>query len=65
LGIGEKFAKRAVMTVSLLVGRSAAVMWHPVLAWERRRRIDRVALIAGYAAVAYVTALFALLAVGS
>jgi hypothetical protein len=52
------------MTVSLLVGRSAAMMCHPLLAWERLRPIDRVALIAGYTGVAYVTALAVLLAIG-
>jgi hypothetical protein len=50
------------MAVSLLVGRSLAMMYHPALAWQRLRPSGRVALVAGYAGLAYLTALITLLA---
>jgi hypothetical protein len=50
------------VTVEVLVGRTLAMMRHPVLAWERLQPSGRVVLAAGYAGLSYLTALFALLA---
>jgi hypothetical protein len=50
------------MPASILVGRSLAVICHPVLAWARLRPSGRVALAAGYAGLSYLTALLTLLA---
>jgi hypothetical protein len=47
---------------SLLVGRSLAVICHPVLAWRLLRPSGRMALAAGYAGLAYVMALLTLFA---
>ena len=52
-------ADRAV-AVSLLAGRSFAMICHPVLAWKRLRPSGRVALAAGYAGLSYLTALLTL-----
>jgi len=48
------------MAFSVLVGRSAAVMCHPVLAWKYLNSSGRVALAAGYAGLTYLTALILL-----
>jgi hypothetical protein len=50
------------MAPSAFIGRSAAMMCHPVLAWERTQPAGRVALAMGYAAVAYLTAFMVLIA---
>ena len=60
--VGEAFAPDERMVPSVFVGRSAAMMCHPVLAWDRMRPAGRVALATGYATIAYVTALMVLVA---
>jgi hypothetical protein len=50
------------MALELFVGRTLAVMRHPVLAWVRLRPFGRVMLAAGYASLSYVTAFLTLLA---
>jgi hypothetical protein len=50
------------VTVAVLVGRLAAVMCHPVLAWRLLTPSGRVAMAAGYAGLSYLTALVVLLA---
>ncbi|HYT73875.1 MAG TPA: hypothetical protein VEL79_03920 [Vicinamibacterales bacterium] len=50
------------MALELLVGRTLAMMRHPILAWVRLRPSGRVVLAAGYAGLSYITALLALLA---
>ncbi len=47
----------AGVAASLLLGRFAAIMCHPVLAWARLQPSGRVALAAGYAGLSYLTAL--------
>jgi hypothetical protein len=49
---------------SLFVGRSAAMMCHPMLAWPRLRPAGRVLLVGGYTAIAYLTALVLLVLLG-
>jgi hypothetical protein len=46
----------------LLVGRSLAVICHPMLAWGRLPPVGRVALAGGYATLSYVAALATLIA---
>jgi len=48
--------------VSVLVGRSLAMICHPVLGWRRLNPSGRVVLAAGYAGLSYLTVLIALLA---
>lgn len=50
------------VAIALLVGRSLAMMRHPVLGWPRLRPSGRVALAAGYAGLSYLTALFSMIA---
>jgi hypothetical protein len=50
------------MVPAVFVGRSAAMMCHPLLAWNRMRPAGRLALAMGYAAVAYLTTFTALVA---
>ena len=50
---------------SLFVGRSAAMMRHPMLAWPRLRPVGRVLLAVGYTAIGYLTALLLLVLLGS
>jgi hypothetical protein len=50
------------MPLPLLVGRSLAVMCHPLLAWRRLPRAGRVAMTAAYAGMSYVAALLGLIA---
>ena len=50
------------MALELFVGRTLAMMRHPVLAWVRLRPFGRVMLAAGYASLSYVTAFLMLLA---
>jgi hypothetical protein len=45
------------VAISVVVGRSAAVMCHPVLAWRYLKPSGRLALAAGYAVLTYVAAL--------
>jgi len=58
--LGERFANHDGMAVSVLVGRLAAMMCHPVLAWKHLNSSGRVALAAGYAGLTYLTALILL-----
>jgi len=46
----------------VLVGRSLAMICHPVLGWRRLNPSGRVVLAAGYAGLSYLTVLIALLA---
>lgn len=50
------------MAVELLVGRTLAMMRHPILAWRLLRPSGRLVLAAGYAGVSYAAALLALMA---
>lgn len=50
------------MPPSLVIGRTLAVMCHPVLAWRRLRPFGRAVLTGGYAALSYIAALLALFA---
>jgi hypothetical protein len=50
------------MPTSLVVGRSLAVVCHPMLAWHRLPPSGRLALALGYAVLSYLTALVTLLA---
>jgi hypothetical protein len=50
------------VAVSLLLGRFAAMMCHPVLAWARLQPSGRMALAAGYAGLSYLTALLLFIA---
>jgi hypothetical protein len=59
---GEEFATAERMAPSAFIGRSAAMMCHPVLAWDRMQPAGRVGLAIGYAAVAYLTAFMVLIA---
>jgi hypothetical protein len=49
------------VAVEVLIGRSLAVMRHPVLAWPRLPPSGRVVLAAGYAGLSYLTAILLLL----
>ncbi|HEY2432818.1 MAG TPA: hypothetical protein VGI12_09120 [Vicinamibacterales bacterium] len=49
------------MPNSLVVGRSLAVVCHPMLAWQRLTPSGRVALALAYAVFSYVAALATLL----
>ena len=46
----------------MVIGRSLAVMCHPLLAWRRLRPSGRAALAGGYATLTYVAVLAALAA---
>jgi hypothetical protein len=58
---GEDFASGRTMPNSLVVGRSLAVVCHPMLAWQRLTPSGRVALALAYAVFSYVAALATLL----
>lgn len=45
----------------LLVGRSLAVMCHPLLAWHRLPPAGRAAIAGGYATLSYLAALATLI----
>jgi hypothetical protein len=59
---GRQLAGQRGMAVELLVGRTLAMMRHPILAWRLLRPSGRLVLAAGYAGVSYAAALLALLA---
>jgi predicted ABC-type sugar transport system permease subunit len=59
---GERIASTTNVPLALLVGRSLAVICHPLLAWRRLPPLGRVALAGGYATLSYVAALAALIA---
>jgi len=59
---GRQIASRSRVPLPLLVGRSLAVMCHPLLAWNRLPRSGRIALAGGYAGLSYAAALLTLLA---
>ena len=53
------------MPLPLLVGRSLAVIRHPLLAWNRLPPAGRVALAGSYAGLSYAAGLLALFALHS
>jgi hypothetical protein len=59
---GEGFALQYRVTVSLVVGRSLAVICNPLPAWRRLPPAGRVALAGAYVAVSYAAALLVLFA---
>ncbi len=61
---GETGAPRVHLSsvFEVLIGRSLAVLVHPVAAWRQFSTRRRVLLVVAYSAVAYVTVLSALLA---
>jgi hypothetical protein len=59
-GGGRYFAFAADVPVSLVVGRSLAVICHPQLAWHRLPPAGRAALAIGYGVGSYLSALVTL-----
>lgn len=60
--VGERIASRWSVPLPLLVGRSLAVMCHPLLAWRQLPPTGRVVLAGGYATMSYLASLAILVA---